>query len=225
MRWRPFSIAVALASCCTIALELLLTRIFSVTMYYHFAYLVISIAMLGLSISGVTIYLLPKWFQSQRAPLLNAVFMLVFSQAVPWTLRTALHSPISLEHWQENLGRMGILYLSTGLTMLSSGFAISLAIASAGPRIGQLYAFDLVGAALGCFLIIPAIAIFGGPGALLACAGLGALSAAVFALSSSGSGRAGVDASGSSTRVDAPRAGVHTSGRSVLVRQSSSRSS
>jgi predicted membrane-bound spermidine synthase len=190
MRWRSFSVAVALASCCTIALELLLTRIFSVTMYYHFAYLVISIAMLGLSISGVSIYLLPKWFQSQRAPLLGAVFMLVFSQAVPWTLRTALHSPISLEHWQDNLGRMGVLYLSTGLTMLASGFAISLAIASAGPRIGQIYAFDLVGAAVGCFLIIPAISIFGGPGALLACAGLGAVSAAVFALSSSASGRA-----------------------------------
>lgn len=190
MRWRSFTVAVALASCCTIALELLLTRIFSVTMYYHFAYLVISIAMLGLSISGVSIYLLPKWFQSQRAPMLGAVFMLVFSQAVPWTLRTALHSPISLEHWQDNLGRMGILYLSTGLTMLSSGFAISLAIASAGPRIGQLYAFDLVGAAVGCFLIIPAISIFGGPGALLACAGLGAVSAAIFALSSSTGGRA-----------------------------------
>ena len=59
MRWRVFSVAVGLASSSTIALELLLTRIFSVTMYYHFAYMVISIAMLGLSISGVSIYLLP----------------------------------------------------------------------------------------------------------------------------------------------------------------------
>jgi hypothetical protein len=50
MRWRLFSFAVGLASCSTIALELLLTRIFSVTMYYHFAYMVISIAMLGLSV-------------------------------------------------------------------------------------------------------------------------------------------------------------------------------
>ena len=36
----------------TIALELLLTRIYSVTMYYHFAFMVVSIAMLGLSVSG-----------------------------------------------------------------------------------------------------------------------------------------------------------------------------
>ena len=56
MRLRLFSFAVALASGATIALELLLTRIFSVTMYYHFAFMVISIAMLGLSVSGVAIY-------------------------------------------------------------------------------------------------------------------------------------------------------------------------
>ena len=53
MRWRLFSVAVGLASFSTIALELMLTRIFSVTMYYHFAFMVISIAMLGLSVSGV----------------------------------------------------------------------------------------------------------------------------------------------------------------------------
>src|SRR5678815_3987907 len=38
--------------------ELALTRIFSVTMYYHFAFLAISIALFGLSASGVFVYVL-----------------------------------------------------------------------------------------------------------------------------------------------------------------------
>ena len=38
--------------------ELALTRIFSVTMYYHFAFLAISIALFGLSASGVFVFLL-----------------------------------------------------------------------------------------------------------------------------------------------------------------------
>ena len=38
--------------------ELALTRIFSVTMYYHFAFLAISIALFGLSASGVLVYVL-----------------------------------------------------------------------------------------------------------------------------------------------------------------------
>ncbi|HEY0708287.1 MAG TPA: hypothetical protein VGG33_15890, partial [Polyangia bacterium] len=88
MIWPVFSLAVALASFSTIALELMLTRVLSVTMYYHFAFMVISIAMLGLSVSGVSIYLLPRFFRDRRAPLQAAVFMLVFSLLALWTLKS-----------------------------------------------------------------------------------------------------------------------------------------
>jgi hypothetical protein len=183
MIWPLFSFAVGLASFSTIALSLLLTRVLSVTMYYHFAFMVISIAMLGLSISGVSIYLLPRFFRDRRAPLLAAGFMLLFALLSLWMLKSAIDNPISLTRWRENLGRLGSLYLSSALTMLSSGFAISLAIGSAKERIGQVYAFDLVGAALGCVFVIPTVSAFGGPGALIAASGTGALSAALFALS------------------------------------------
>lgn len=57
MNPRLFSIAVAIVSFSTIALQLMLTRVFSVTMYYHFAFVVISIALLGIAIAGVAVYL------------------------------------------------------------------------------------------------------------------------------------------------------------------------
>ena len=41
-------------------IELALTRIFSVTMYYHFAFLAISIALFGLSASGVYVYVMRR---------------------------------------------------------------------------------------------------------------------------------------------------------------------
>lgn len=186
MQWRLFSFAVGLASFSTIALELCLTRIFSVTMYYHFAFMVISIAMLGLSVAGVSIYLMPRLFQDRRAPIQAAVFMLLFSALALWALRTTLANPISLSHWRDNLGRLGTLYASAGLTLLASGFAISLAIAAAKERIGQVYAFDLVGAALGCIFVIPAVSLFSGPGAVIACGAMAALSAAIFGLSADG---------------------------------------
>src|SRR6266849_1678652 len=47
---------VALVSCTLLMTELALTRIFSVVMYYHFAFLAISIALFGLSASGVFAY-------------------------------------------------------------------------------------------------------------------------------------------------------------------------
>jgi SAM-dependent methyltransferase len=185
MRFRPFCLGVGLASAATIGLELTLTRIFSVTMYYHFAFMVISVAMLGLSVAGVSIYLFPKLFE-RREPLAAAVFMLAFAVLVPWTLKTTLANPLSLDHWRQNLGRLGLLYAAAGLSMLSSGFAISLAIASARERIGTVYACDLVGAALGCVLVIPTLGGLGGPGAVIVCGALGALAAVSFALSAEG---------------------------------------
>src|SRR3954464_14703713 len=50
--------AVGLTSGTLLMTELALTRIFSVVMYYHFAFLAISIALFGLSASGVFAYLL-----------------------------------------------------------------------------------------------------------------------------------------------------------------------
>ena len=48
---------VACISAALLMTELALTRIFSVTMYYHFAFLAISIALFGLCASGVYVYL------------------------------------------------------------------------------------------------------------------------------------------------------------------------
>src|SRR5258706_704884 len=51
--------------------ELSLTRIFSVTMYYHFAFMAISIALFGLSASGVYVFLMrDRWRHVPTEPLL-----------------------------------------------------------------------------------------------------------------------------------------------------------
>src|SRR5512146_2143942 len=48
---------VALSSFAALLLELALTRLFSVVLFYHFAFLAISIALLGLGTGGVFAYL------------------------------------------------------------------------------------------------------------------------------------------------------------------------
>jgi hypothetical protein len=46
----------------TVAYEVLLTRIFSVTLWYHFAFMAISVAMFGLTIGALAVYLRPDVF-------------------------------------------------------------------------------------------------------------------------------------------------------------------
>src|SRR2546429_5747842 len=73
MRLRIFCFGVAATSAASLALSLLLTRIFSVTMYYHFAFLLISLALLGIAVSGVGVYLLPRLFRHDWLPHLAAI--------------------------------------------------------------------------------------------------------------------------------------------------------
>ena len=183
MKARLFALGVALASFATIALELMLTRIYSVTMYYHFAYMVISLALLGLAISGVAIYLLPRLFQSRNAPRLAAIFMLLFAVSTRWALDAAMANPISISSWHANTDKLLNIYFAAGIPFVCSGFALSLAISSAGENIGRIYAYDLIGAAAGCLFVIPALPALGGPGAVLMVGAIAAASAILFALS------------------------------------------
>src|SRR6201990_389128 len=64
--------AVAIVSATLLMTELALTRIFSVVMYYHFAFLAISIALFGLSASGVFAYVLRRWLDGRSTDTLLA---------------------------------------------------------------------------------------------------------------------------------------------------------
>lgn len=186
---RLYAFAVALASFSTIALELLLTRVYSVTMYYHFAFMVISLALLGLAVAGVALYLFPGFFARRAPGFWGALAMLAFALGVLVALETALGNPISLRGWRSGWGTLVAIYLAASLPFLASGFALSIAIASAGRHIGRIYAYDLVGAALGCLFVVPVLPRLGAPGAVVAVAGLGALAALLFALADPAHGR------------------------------------
>lgn len=178
---RVIPFAVAAASMATIALELVLTRIYSVTMYYHFAFLAISVALLGLATAGTTIYLLPRVFTRERTAKLASGFMLAFAATTLWALSSAIDNPIGLANWTSNLGSLAHIYVAAAAPLLCSGFAISLAIASAGDDIGKVYMLDLIGAGAGCVLLGFSIRWLGAPGAALLVGAIGAGSAALFA--------------------------------------------
>src|SRR4051794_17681871 len=50
----------------TLMYEILLTRIFSVTMLYHFAFVALSLAMFGMTAGALAVYLAPRLFRPDR---------------------------------------------------------------------------------------------------------------------------------------------------------------
>ena len=80
----PARISAGLFALCmaTLLYELALTRIFSVLMWYHFASMAISLALFGMGVAALTVYLKPGWFPPERTEALCARFALLFGLAV-----------------------------------------------------------------------------------------------------------------------------------------------
>src|SRR5207245_5087045 len=70
---------VALVSATLLMTELALTRIFSVVMYYHFAFLAISIALFGVSASGVFAYIARRRLERYSTGALLATESLIYT--------------------------------------------------------------------------------------------------------------------------------------------------
>ena len=161
--------------------ELALTRIFSVTMYYHFAFLAISIALFGLSASGVYVFVLRKWFATKASADVLAVHSLLFAAATVLALAALVRIRVGLNYSHENLFKMIAIYTLAALPFFTGGAVISLAITRLRRHVNVVYAADLIGAAVGCLLLLPLLNRFGAPGVVLLAAVLGGVAALLFA--------------------------------------------
>src|SRR5216684_9399268 len=94
---RAMLFGMALCSFAALLLELALTRLFSVVLFYHFAFLAISIALLGLGAGGVFAHLRKDWLSSRDLRAIAAVCAAVAAIAIPVVLEIVLHTPVSLK--------------------------------------------------------------------------------------------------------------------------------
>jgi len=111
----------ALTSFAALLLELALTRLFSVVLFYHFAFLAISIALLGLGAGGVFAYLLKRWIARFDTRTLAMWLCMVNSVTVLLVLEIVLHVPVALEVSWKNFMRLTVLYLAAAAPFFLTG--------------------------------------------------------------------------------------------------------
>ena len=171
-------LGIALVSLATLVLELTLTRLFSATMFYHFAFLAISLALFGSGASGVFLYALrPRLEDRIRQPeRLLAVFCALFALATVAALAVILAHPLSPAAPRlGTLASLAWIYVAAALPFFFSGCVITLAITAWAREISRLYLYDLAGAALGCLLLVPLLGLLGAIDTVLAAAGIALL--------------------------------------------------
>jgi len=174
-------LGVALVSATLLMIELALTRIFSVVMYYHFAFLAISIALFGLSASGVVAYVARARLERRSIAGLLSAASLAYAATTIVALFFLVRLRVGLNYSRENLLLMLTIYALAALPFFTGGLVITLAISRLSSRINAVYAADLTGAAGGCLVLIPLMNRLGAPGVVLTAAALAIAAAVLFA--------------------------------------------
>ena len=97
IRSKVLATGIALSSFSALLLELGLTRVFSVVLFYHFAFLAISIALLGLGAGGVFAHLRKQKLQEYELRNFASTCSCLNALMIPLVLEIVLHVPVSLE--------------------------------------------------------------------------------------------------------------------------------
>lgn len=173
-------VGVFLVAMATLMLEVLLTRIFSVTLWYHLAFVAVSIAMFGMTLGAVLVYLFSRWFTPSRARLNLTLSTVLFGIGAVWAVDAHLRFAVNPALITSPLTQLSVAYGVISVPFIFSGVAISIALTQFPLQTSRLYAVDLAGAALGCVLLILVLDLVGGPRAVEVVAVAGALASLAF---------------------------------------------
>ena len=155
-----------LVTLATLTYQLLLTRVFSVTMYYHFAFVAISVTMFGMSAGGLIVYLRPHVFTDDRLGRHLTVAALSFAISIVASFLAHVWLPFRPEFSAAGIASVLVTYAVLSLPFTCSGIVVALALTRFSTQVSALYAVDLAGAAAGCALLAPMLRVTDAPTAI-----------------------------------------------------------
>ena len=156
-----------------LVLEVSITRIFSAAIWYHFAFVAVSVALVGLGASGLVVQHRVKKLKGKWAENLTIYSAWGIAIFIPITL-FVMHALASQ-----------VIYLPLFMILFSVpfflvGIIISAAFNAFASVAGRLYAADLIGASAGALLVVLFLVLTGGEGATLIVGLIAAIGATIF---------------------------------------------
>ena len=181
-------IALAAVSAAILAYEVLLTRLFAIIQWHHFAFLAISIALLGFGVSAAVLALL----QRRVAPHIDAVFSICalgFSALGPVAFLAAQSIPFNALELVWDPARaldLGAIYLTLAVPFTLGAACICLAFLRPEDRAGRVYFWNLTGSAAGALGVVFTLSLLSPANNLAAVSGLGLVAAVLGFLAQGG---------------------------------------
>ncbi len=167
-----------------LALQILQTRIFSFTLWHHLAYMVITVALTGMSVAGTFLAIRKKEVKNSWNFL--SVISLLFSISTVFSLAFATRIPLDtfMSNKVLQLGYIFLYYMTLIFPYFFAGIVIAFIFKQIKDNIHIYYLSNLTGSAIGGVLIIPIMEKLGGEATILVVAFMGVFSALLFAFKS-----------------------------------------
>lgn len=179
-----YLLTITLVSGSALAYEVLLLRLFSIIQWHHFAFMIISLALLGYGVSGVFLALTRRLVSQHFAMVISANLLLLalsmplcfmLAQSLPFNPAELLWDPMQILYWLA-------VYLVLAIPFFFAANIIGLSFYQFRQAITTLYGADLLGAAMGSVGIIVLLFVFYAQQILLVLPGM-ILVAALLAIS------------------------------------------
>src|SRR5512143_3579618 len=148
------------SSLASLASELALMRAFPVSLWYHFAFMVISISLLGIAASGTALSVFPGLRDLRRVLL----FALIQAAAIPasYLLANAVpFDPARLSWDRTQLLMVGLYYVLLCAPFFCFGLTAANAYSALSRRAAEVYASDLTGAGAGAIIMVCLLSLSG----------------------------------------------------------------
>ncbi len=167
-----YAALILFTSASMLAYEILLMRLLAIGQWHHFAYMVISMALLGYGAAGSLLFL---FFDAIKRHLDCWLVIITGATAISFPLAFSLSQKVGLDPlqlvWQPiQWAIMLITYLLMGLPFLLWGGIVGIILTASGENAHRMYAADLLGAGSGALAIVPAL-FLGPPWHLLPASG------------------------------------------------------
>ena len=150
-----------MVSLSVLLLELTLTRLFSIILWYDYAFMVISIAFFGLGIGSLLVHILKGKLNEVNLP----------SRVLQSTMGFAISLPIVLlvmgQLIPSNPSFIYVFYLSSSIPFFFAGLSVAMIYLSMPKEITRLYFIDLLGAGAAALILDPIIQVLGAESVLL----------------------------------------------------------
>jgi hypothetical protein len=170
-----------LVTLATLMYEIVLTRIFSVTMWYHFAFVAISVALFGLTAGALIVHAAPRRFPDERLHRNLWLYSVLFGATIAVAIVVQLFIPVEARLTLKGALTVGATCLIISVPFIFSGIVVCLSITRFPNRVNRVYGSDLIGGGLGCVLLVFLLSRMDAPSIVVLTGGFAAAGAVAFA--------------------------------------------